>query len=711
MRENEYKVNDYITLKLEGGKTAIYVDGRRFNHCMQLVLTIPASDVEKTNDYDSIDEIASYFKSTGGDKFSISWIHEFWAHCSNLQAWVDNGYDTRLLHRSLAFPLLKELVDAGDDQAKGALRTEIISRISSGFITVMLYLSELGYLKYLDSSDIWKLLQEQEHHDPRTRIMMLKELYTRADDDKAYRILEEELKRVLETGDEKLTNYIVKWNLLSYIPEGELTDILNSLVENENYLLLGKIFQKKGIEVFNRVVHGDLNKTVQEVYKIMLTTELEGYPNESEFFIRKCKEISEWSHVKPSTPAIRKIHDYHCSKERLDEILRGAKPAKSLSYSDDDFIEILEGIYEWTGIKVDETNSEYIYDYLLSRDRLDILLTEAESFEGSFEWNTDYILGNLMKFLKISGSRPSGDQVQNYYKILFSCRWNINRWDWDKYMIYCDIPGSLAKALYGMIPRYPYDETIQMAYKVMLEHGNVAFREGFAEDLESWTKKPPSKELVQEMSGKLKHPAMDEYHYLIEGIEDEYYRDTYEMLEDFHKRATKIFKNTKIKPDTEFAEKTYDLFKKHSKNGYIEYEYFDWILKFTGESWSTEFAEKVINEKMEEGEFYMLDLIGERTGYIPTRGTIERIMNHYAEADKDCNFWDEVIPFIKWLGSNLPGDVLSSFFKQVILSLDYEDIEYFLRETGFKPDKESTKLILEKGYDELLNSKEVKKNG
>ena len=43
---------------------------------------------------------------------------EFWGHRSNIQAWVECEYDTRLLHSNLSFPLLKALSDAGDPKAK-----------------------------------------------------------------------------------------------------------------------------------------------------------------------------------------------------------------------------------------------------------------------------------------------------------------------------------------------------------------------------------------------------------------------------------------------------------------------------------------------------------------------------------------------------------------------------------------------------------------
>ncbi|MEX2719637.1 MAG: leucine-rich repeat domain-containing protein, partial [Candidatus Sigynarchaeota archaeon] len=57
---------------------------------------------------------------------------EVLAHASNLQAWVENNYDTRLLHSNIAFPLLKELARAGDEKAARVLDAEIEARLRDG---------------------------------------------------------------------------------------------------------------------------------------------------------------------------------------------------------------------------------------------------------------------------------------------------------------------------------------------------------------------------------------------------------------------------------------------------------------------------------------------------------------------------------------------------------------------------------------------------
>jgi len=49
----EFRVNKYITLKLENGKTIIYVNDKRFNQCKFLLLNISVNKIS------SFDEIGS----------------------------------------------------------------------------------------------------------------------------------------------------------------------------------------------------------------------------------------------------------------------------------------------------------------------------------------------------------------------------------------------------------------------------------------------------------------------------------------------------------------------------------------------------------------------------------------------------------------------------------------------------------------------------
>ncbi len=161
---NKFRVNRYITLKLENNKTIIYVDGENFDQCKFLLLNIPVENYKEFTDVESVDEASEKLdgKLENGRIEGISPETEFWAHCSNLQVWAENKYNTRLLHRSIAFPLLKRLTELGDHFAKIRLREEIIKRFESGYPPVVEYLINGGYLKYFSKAEYYSYLLNSE---------------------------------------------------------------------------------------------------------------------------------------------------------------------------------------------------------------------------------------------------------------------------------------------------------------------------------------------------------------------------------------------------------------------------------------------------------------------------------------------------------------------------------------------------------------------
>lgn len=159
----EFKVNDYLSLKLEVNITNIYIKGKLFRQCKYLLLNIPINEITSLEDIESIDEAAEKLDRSleGSSKnFIIPPETEFWGHCSNMQVWYEYNYDTRILHRNLAFPLLKKLVEAGDPIAKEVFREEIINRYIEGNETVQTYLTEENYLSILDNDEIKLLITE-----------------------------------------------------------------------------------------------------------------------------------------------------------------------------------------------------------------------------------------------------------------------------------------------------------------------------------------------------------------------------------------------------------------------------------------------------------------------------------------------------------------------------------------------------------------------
>ncbi len=161
----EFEINKFLKLKLEAGKTIIYVKGRRFQQCMYLLLNIPVDRIEDYDEIKSIDEaVETLDRSLEGNHhrqfIRISPEEEFQGHCSNIQAWAENGYDTRILHRNLAFPLLKRLSEVGDPLARKVFSEEIAIRLASKHPTVTQFLTQNGYLKYLNSDEFESILDD-----------------------------------------------------------------------------------------------------------------------------------------------------------------------------------------------------------------------------------------------------------------------------------------------------------------------------------------------------------------------------------------------------------------------------------------------------------------------------------------------------------------------------------------------------------------------
>jgi tetratricopeptide (TPR) repeat protein len=131
--------------------------------CKYLLLNIPLNDKNSRN-IDSIDEAAEVLDNTLEKPFlfekeCIPPEIEFWGHCSNLEAWIENDYDTRILHRNLAFPLLRKLTEAGDPQARRVFKEEIAKRLMSEHLSVITYLINGGYLEYFNREELETVLE------------------------------------------------------------------------------------------------------------------------------------------------------------------------------------------------------------------------------------------------------------------------------------------------------------------------------------------------------------------------------------------------------------------------------------------------------------------------------------------------------------------------------------------------------------------------
>lgn len=154
----KFQINEYLELRLEHSKTNIYVNNELFIQCKYLLLNLPLNEMEGLEVIDSIDDAVAKLnrklESLDDKNDYISPTVQFWGHCSNLQAWYENNYDTCLIHSNLAFPLLKKLTEVGDFIAKKIFKEEIAKRFERGIVSTTQYFLYNGYLNYLNSLEL-----------------------------------------------------------------------------------------------------------------------------------------------------------------------------------------------------------------------------------------------------------------------------------------------------------------------------------------------------------------------------------------------------------------------------------------------------------------------------------------------------------------------------------------------------------------------------
>ncbi|MFX0043473.1 MAG: Rab family GTPase [Candidatus Hodarchaeota archaeon] len=148
-----FKINDLVDLRLINNKTYIYINDEPFIICAHILMNIPVENIERYDDIRSIDETVKLFKSTEKVKYMITPEEEFMGHCSNIQAFFENGLNTDILHTNIAFPLLKELVRQDYEPARKVFKEEIVIRFNEGTKSSRYFLISGGYLDFLTEEE------------------------------------------------------------------------------------------------------------------------------------------------------------------------------------------------------------------------------------------------------------------------------------------------------------------------------------------------------------------------------------------------------------------------------------------------------------------------------------------------------------------------------------------------------------------------------
>lgn len=162
-----FKVNEYLELRLEDGETNLYINDVFFVICKKLLFNIPQGN-DDFNNVKSIDDVVGIHErdhnqnEMNTNQYLITPEEEFKGHCSNLQAWYEHHYDTQILHRNLAFQLLRRLTQVGDQLAKRVYKEEIILRIRSGESKVIIYLIEEGFFDDFSEQELESLMEDHK---------------------------------------------------------------------------------------------------------------------------------------------------------------------------------------------------------------------------------------------------------------------------------------------------------------------------------------------------------------------------------------------------------------------------------------------------------------------------------------------------------------------------------------------------------------------
>jgi len=160
----KYHVNELLSLELRNDSTYVYVNNREVSICQHIAVNMSIEQIEFIDEINSVDELSELYGRTerAGNLYIITPEEEFFVHCSNFQAWAEQGYNTKLLHSNISFPLLKRLVEAGDLIAKRVFKEEIVKRYISGSEKVQSYLSTEGYLDLLTNIERELIFKEKK---------------------------------------------------------------------------------------------------------------------------------------------------------------------------------------------------------------------------------------------------------------------------------------------------------------------------------------------------------------------------------------------------------------------------------------------------------------------------------------------------------------------------------------------------------------------
>lgn len=314
-----FKINKYLKLCLEDGSTNIYLNDILFTQCKYVLLNIPIEKITSFDEIESIDDAYEQLDKTleNGNEIISSDV-EFWAHCSNLQIWFENDYNSCLLHKNLAFPLLKKLTEVGDLKAKRVFKEEIVRRLESGDPKVIKYLMIEGYLEYLDYENMISSLLRP---DEASYIFELNELIAKKIKELSEKIEFREipdikLKPAFEGEDREYFTFLVENRRVVDILISGVDDYFFKFYFEEIPDLIGKFTSLRKINLPNN----NFKNLPENFENLKLLEEVDLSHNNFHIFPEVLTSLKPLKRLKISSNYIKKIPESIGNLENLEEL-------------------------------------------------------------------------------------------------------------------------------------------------------------------------------------------------------------------------------------------------------------------------------------------------------------------------------------------------------------------------------------------------------
>lgn len=268
----KFRINEFIELRLEDGRSNIYVNDQYFRQSKYILLKKTFFEIEQEGilSVESIDELAERFdhslKQRLPEVIDIPAETQFWAHCSNIQTWAEHDYDSKMLHSNLSFPLLKKLVEAGDLIARKVFKEEVAMRFGSRYKPVCLFLITGGYLNFFNDEELFTLAELNREIFEDNLMHVRKEfVYTYlGDEGRILKRLEKKFKKSIDPISKKLFLELIGKNNF-FVKNRKITKI--NLSDLHILTIPSEIFQLKSLDALS-ISYCALERLPRAIFKL-----------------------------------------------------------------------------------------------------------------------------------------------------------------------------------------------------------------------------------------------------------------------------------------------------------------------------------------------------------------------------------------------------------------------------------------------------------